>query len=490
MDKSYRTRKQLLDELKGLTSRMREAEETLRAIRGGEVDGLVVLTAEGDQVFTLSGAEHPYRVMVETMNEGAVTLASDGTILYCNQRFADIVKGSLENVIGSSIYPYISSKDLQLFEALVDRDLKGNNKGELALQAGGENSVPVLLSVSSLQHTDMPGAVCAVMVDITERKKMEEALKSSETRYRRLFEAARDGILILDAETGQIVDVNPFVLEILGYSREELLGKKLWEIGAFRDIEESKATSAELKSKGYVRYDDLPLVTKGGRRIAVEFVSNVYLVNHHKVIQCNIRDTTERKLTAEALIKSRNELERQTVELQTALSEIKTLKDQLEAENIYLRRVFKLRHRFDHIIGQSDGLKYVLYRAEQVAPMNTTVLILGETGTGKDLIAAAIHNMSPRKDRPLITVNCAALPVNLIESELFGREKGAFTGADTRQVGRFEIANGSTLCLDEIGELPLEVQAKLLRVIQHNEFERLGSPRTIKVDVRIVATTN
>ena len=122
--------------------------------------------------------------------------------------------------------------------------------------------------------------------------------------------------------------------------------------------------------------------------------------------------------------------------------------------------------------------------------MNTTVLILGETGTGKDLIAAAIHDMSPRKDRPLITVNCASLPSNLIESELFGREKGAFTGADTRQVGRFEIANGSTLCLDEIGELPLEVQAKLLRVIQHNEFERLGSSQTIKVDVRIVATTN
>jgi formate hydrogenlyase transcriptional activator len=138
----------------------------------------------------------------------------------------------------------------------------------------------------------------------------------------------------------------------------------------------------------------------------------------------------------------------------------------------------------------SDGLKYVLYRAEQVAATNTTVLILGETGTGKDLIAAAIHDMSPRRDRPLITVNCAALPGNLIESELFGREKGAFTGADTRQVGRFEVANGSTLCLDEIGELPLELQAKLLRVIQHGEFERLGSSRTTKVDVRIVATTN
>src|SRR5512135_2690869 len=149
-----------------------------------------------------------------------------------------------------------------------------------------------------------------------------------------------------------------------------------------------------------------------------------------------------------------------------------------------------MKHQFDHILGQSDGLKYVLCRAEQVAPTNTTVLILGETGTGKELIAAAIHNLSPRKDRPMITVNCAALPANLMESELFGREKGAFTGADTRQVGRFEVAHGSTLCLDEIGELPLEVQAKLLRAIQHNEFERLGSSQTIKVDARIVATTN
>src|SRR4030042_3686938 len=189
MNKSYRTRQQLLDELQELTSRMMEAEETLRAIRSGEVDGLVVSTAGGDRVFTLTGAEHPYRVMLETMNEGAVTLASDGTILYCNQRFADIVKESLEEVIGSSIYQFISSTDLKLFEVLLEQGLKGNSTGELALQAGGENSVPVLLSLSPLKRTDIPGAVCAVMVDITERKKMEEALKISETRYRRLFEA-------------------------------------------------------------------------------------------------------------------------------------------------------------------------------------------------------------------------------------------------------------------------------------------------------------
>jgi PAS domain S-box-containing protein len=368
------------------------------------------------------------------------------------------------------------------------------------LREGGMNSISRELHFDgkwyhqTIHFVDGARSVRIYGADITVRKRSEEALKVSEVRYRRLFETSRDGILILDAETGHISDVNPFLVEMLGYSREEFLGRKLWEIGPFKDVDATKAAFLELQSGGFVRYEDLPLETKDGRPIAVEFVCNVYLVNHHKVIQCNIRNITDRKLIAEALQKANDELEHRveerTAELRTALSELNAMKEQLEVENIYFRREIEVRHHPDHIIGKSDGLKYVLYRAEQVAPTNATVLVMGETGTGKELIAAAIHNMSPRKKRPLITVNCAALPTNLIESELFGREKGAFTGSDSRQVGRFEVANGSTLCLDEIGELPLESQAKLLRTIQHNEFERLGSSQTIKVDVRIVATTN
>ena len=177
-------------------------------------------------------------------------------------------------------------------------------------------------------------------------------------------------------------------------------------------------------------------------------------------------------------------------DLNRALSEVKRLQQKQEAENVFLRQEIKLEHNYEEIIGQSDALKLVLFKVEQVAPTDTTVLLLGETGTGKELIARAIHHGSARSKRPLLKVNCATLPANLIESELFGHEKGAFTGAQTRQVGRFEIADGATLFLDEIGELPLELQAKLLRVLEHGEFERLGSYRTLKTDVRIISATN
>ena len=490
MNKPDRTHRQLLDELQELTARMVEAEETLRAIRSGEVDGLVVETKEGDRVFTLSGADHPYRVMVETMNEGAVTLDTDGTILYCNQRFADIVKESLEKIIGSSITRYISSTDLPLFEALVERGLQGNSKLELTLKTGGENSVAVFLSVSALQHTDMPGAMCMVVTDLTEQKRNEEILAEEKLTSQILNQTSE--IFVLCDPQGRIIRASQATHRFLGRSPlfqtfDEALhllysdGTPFVLLSALSD-KPLHAVEVIFKDKDDKSFSFL---LSANSMIAGKSIIGIVVV---------MADITERKKMEEALQKANEELEQQveerTVKLRTALSEINILKDQLEAENIYFRRESKAKHQFERIIGESDSLKYALYRAEQVAPANTTVLILGETGVGKELIAYAVHDMSPRKERPLITVNCAALPGNLIESELFGREKGAFTGADTRQIGRFEIANGSTLCLDEIGELPLEVQAKLLRVIQHNEFERLGSSNTVKVDVRIIATTN
>lgn len=173
-----------------------------------------------------------------------------------------------------------------------------------------------------------------------------------------------------------------------------------------------------------------------------------------------------------------------------AVDEVQSLKDRLEAENTYLQEEIKFEHNFQEIITQSDRFRSVLSSSEQVAITDATVLILGESGTGKELLARAIHNISKRSDRPLVKVNCAALPANLIESELFGHEKGAFTGAIAKKIGRFELADGGTLFLDEIGELPLELQSKILRALQEGEFERVGSANTQKVDVRVIAATN
>jgi len=177
-------------------------------------------------------------------------------------------------------------------------------------------------------------------------------------------------------------------------------------------------------------------------------------------------------------------------ELDVALESLRAATDRLEAENVYLREEIQSSHDFDYVIGESEVLLRCLQQVRKVADTSTPVLILGETGTGKELIARAIHERSPRRDRALVKVNCAALPAELIESELFGYEKGAFTGAQGSKRGRFDLADGSTLLLDEIGELPLDLQAKLLRVLQEGEFERLGGTKTCRVDVRIIAATN
>jgi transcriptional regulator with GAF, ATPase, and Fis domain len=162
----------------------------------------------------------------------------------------------------------------------------------------------------------------------------------------------------------------------------------------------------------------------------------------------------------------------------------------LQAENVYLQEEIKTLHNFEEIIGQGQAIKRTLKAVETVAPTDAGVLILGETGTGKELVARSVHNLSPRKDKALVKVNCASLPSGLIESELFGHEKGAFTGALARKVGRFELANGGTIFLDEIGDLPLDLQSKLLRVLQEGEFERVGGSNSIEVDVRVIAATN
>jgi formate hydrogenlyase transcriptional activator len=178
------------------------------------------------------------------------------------------------------------------------------------------------------------------------------------------------------------------------------------------------------------------------------------------------------------------------VENALAFDEIEALKDKLHQEKAYLEEEARTEHNFGEIVGESTALRHVLNQVEAVAPTDATVLILGETGTGKELIARALHDLSPRRERTFVKLNCAAIPTGLLESELFGHEKGAFTGAIGQKVGRFELAHQGTLLLDEVGDIPPELQPKLLRVLQEQEFERLGGTKTIKVDVRLVAATH
>jgi transcriptional regulator with GAF, ATPase, and Fis domain len=209
--------------------------------------------------------------------------------------------------------------------------------------------------------------------------------------------------------------------------------------------------------------------------------------HRHYLLTMSRREGTEGAVVVHTDV---TELEETRSALERSLEEVQELKERLEAENVVLYQQVRHARGFEEIVGRGPALGRALAQVEQVAPTDAPVLLLGETGTGKDVIARAVHERSRRRERPLVTVSCAALPSTLVESEVFGYEKGAFTGALQRTIGRFEVAHGGTLFLDEIGELPLEVQAKLLRVLQTGEFERLGSSKTVKVDVRLITATN
>ena len=277
-------------------------------------------------------------------------------------------------------------------------------------------------------------------------------------------------------KSNKLVLWNKNLETVLGYSREELYGKD-----AFDFMEEStRELNAQAINKIFNDKEEQSIeqniLTKSGKKIPVVDTASYAIIDGEEYLIGMAIDISKLKKTEKELLKAIDELQR--------------LKVYLESENIYLRNEIESRYGFEKIIGESDPLMHSLYRIEQVAPNDTTVLLEGETGTGKELFAAAIHKLSKRHNKPFIKVNCASLPATLIESELFGHEKGAFTGAVDKRIGRFELANGGTLFLDEISEIPLELQSKLLRVLQEGEFERIGSSKTIKVEVRIIAATN
>jgi len=263
---------------------------------------------------------------------------------------------------------------------------------------------------------------------------------------------------------------------ILGYSADELYKKNVYDFMEENVKDINIEAISKLFSEKTEQSIEQNILTKSGERIPVIDTANYALIDGEEYLVGMAIDIGKLRETEERL--------------RLVITELQDLKDQLQTENIYLRKEIESRHGFEEIIGNSEPLMHSLYRVEQVAETDATVLLEGETGTGKELFARAIHNRSKRKNKPFVKVNCASLPSGLIESELFGHEKGAFTGAIQRQIGRFELAHQGTIFLDEIGELPLDLQSKLLHVLQEGKFERLGNPKTINVDVRIIAATN
>jgi len=303
-----------------------------------------------------------------------------------------------------------------------------------------------------------------------ELQRREAALNASEERNRAILNAIPDMMFLMDHE-GLILDYNAR-RELLIMEPHEFMGRRVSEIVPPEVADKFARAFIEVMNT------DQPVVFE----YELPYLEDMRAYEN-SMVKCDggkiltiVRDVTARRAADQSL--------------RNALAEVQRLKDQLHHENIYLQEEVRVASNFGQIIGRSEPLRRVLHQAEQVAPLDTTVTILGETGTGKELLAHAIHQLSSRHSHTLVKVNCAALPGPLIESELFGYEKGAFTGADSRRIGRFEIANHGTIFLDEVGDLPLDLQAKLLRVLEEGEFDRVGGTHTVKVNVRVIAATN
>ena len=484
-------KRQEKDQSKGIKAALQESEERFRKIFDHSNDAIFVIDPEHDKILdanpiACSMLNYSHEELLSTPitaihpNEMPQLLAFARSVferghgwtseLSCITKSGKIlpaeISGSVIEIAGETC-----------LLAMV-RDITERKQAQEALQKAHDG---LELRVEQ-RTTELSESNTILKEQIAERQRAEEGLEQVTRQNELILQAAGEGIYGLNKE-GKTTFVNPAAARMIGWGPEELIGKPQHALihhskqdGTPYPREECPIYAAF--NDGAIHHvDDEVFWKKDGTNFPVEYTSTPIRENGKLVGAVVVfKDITKRKQAEETL--------------RNALKEVEELKNRLQAENIYLQEEIKVERNFEEIIGQSTKLKRVLRTVEQVAPTDTTVLIGGESGTGKELLARAIHNLSPRRDRPLVKVNCGAIPPGLVESELFGHEKGAFTGAVQRRVGRFELADGGTIFLDEVGELPLDAQVRILRVIQEQEFERVGSNRTVKVDIRVIAATN
>lgn len=403
----------------------------------------------------------------------------DGRILHVNKAACEFLGYSEEEITALTVFQILANYEVTQWTELLSHVEESHlHLFESDIINKDGKTVPVEVSTSIIE-TESGRFICLMIHDIIERRGMELQLRKSRSNLAEAQRLAHLGSWEWDIETNELFWSDE-IYRIFGLTPQQFGAT----YDAFLESVHQDDRNFVERSVDEALYQKKPydiehrIVLPGEEVRVVNERAEVTFDNKGKPIRMigTVQDITERKKAEE--------------NLRNALEEVERLKSRLQAENIYLQEEIKTDHDFDEIITRNEQFKRILRKVEQVASTTANVLILGETGTGKELVARAIHNISDRRDRPLVKVNCAALPSSLIESELFGHEKGAFTGALSLKIGRFELADKGTIFLDEIGDLSLDLQAKLLRVLQEGEFERLGNSSTIKVDVRVIAATN
>ena len=521
IEKQYRRKDGSLLWVRNNVSLVRDPESTRRFMLALSED----ITERKAAEEALQTSEERARLILNSAAEGVFGCDSHGTCLFCNTTAAQLLGyDSPEQLLGQNMHAveHHTRKDGTPFPIEECPIYIGflENRGvhlddDIFWRKDGSSFPVEYWSHPLIRDGKTVGAV-VTFFDITERKKAEEALRESEQRKHTVLEInnaiitnlTRDALFasayeairrVVSFDRAAFLLYQPESKTLKLLSMEGAQESDFFRVGKEYDLEESRISAWVLEHQEVARRGDLKREQQSPnerRLVADEGIQSycvVPLVAMGKSIGTfAVWSETQNRYTdsdAELLREVANQIALAIANMQS-YEEIATLKARLEKENVYLQEEIRTEHNFEEIIGDSPSLRALLRRVDQVAPTDSTVLIYGETGTGKELIARAIHDRSNRKNRPLVKVNCSAISAGLVESELFGHVKGAFTGAFERRIGRFELADGGTIFLDEVGELPLDTQVKLLRVLQEREFEPVGSNRSVRVDVRIICATN